>query len=142
MATRTMACNYAAIAFASALLTLMAVGTLRRFHLADHDRESGSDQQQLQRLLHQVSEMQTKIDALSSSSTSSDRQLLSSQQSNCSCDLPDGFTYASDFGVVGDAAADDGPSLQAAIDSAASNTSPGGAPSSCPGGCSARTSPW
>lgn len=124
MATLTMACNYAAIAFASALLTLMAVGTLKRFHLADHDRDS--DQQQLQRLLHQVSEMQSKIDALSSSSTSSDRQLLSSQQSNCSCDLPDGFTYASDFGVVGDAAADDGPSLQAAIDSAASNVAGGG----------------
>jgi len=35
------------------------------------------------------------------------------------------FTYASDFGVVGDSKANDGPALQAAIDSAATDSSGG-----------------
>lgn len=37
-----------------------------------------------------------------------------------------GHTYAADFGVVGDAMSDDGPALQAAIDSASSNNNLGG----------------
>eukprot|EP00984_Skeletonema_dohrnii_P030171 scaffold21432_cov150-Skeletonema_dohrnii-CCMP3373.AAC.1 len=33
-------------------------------------------------------------------------------------ELPSAFTYASDFGVVGDSMANDGPAIQAALDSA------------------------
>mmetsp|Transcript_24924 Transcript_24924/g.49813 ORF Transcript_24924/g.49813 Transcript_24924/m.49813 type:complete len:667 (+) Transcript_24924:61-2061(+) len=44
---------------------------------------------------------------------------------SCACETPSGFTYASDFGVIGDATADDTLALQAAIDSASANDSGG-----------------
>eukprot|EP00581_Thalassiosira_minuscula_P017642 CAMPEP_0183717690 /NCGR_PEP_ID=MMETSP0737-20130205/11228_1 /TAXON_ID=385413 /ORGANISM="Thalassiosira miniscula, Strain CCMP1093" /LENGTH=659 /DNA_ID=CAMNT_0025947167 /DNA_START=55 /DNA_END=2034 /DNA_ORIENTATION=- len=109
--------NSVAIVFASTLLALLAVGAIDRFYPGKIRAHHDSDQ--VQRLLQQVSDLQAKIDAISSSG----RDL---QSATPSCDLPDGFTYASDFGVIGDADADDGPALQAAIDSAASNDDAGG----------------
>ena len=55
-----------------------------------------------------------------SSSSSGGRVLQSSVRPS------GGHTYAADFGVVGDAMSDDGPALQAAIDSASSNNLGGG----------------
>ena len=89
-----------------------------------------------QQLHEQVAELQRQIimkDASSSRSTTTDydhRFLSETQEMNgerqlCSCDSTSGFTYASDFGVVGDSHVDDTTALQAAIDSASSNDSGG-----------------
>lgn len=120
-----------AIVIISTLLALLAVGTIDLIH------RNGSHQQ-VQRLLQQVSELHARVDAAErfsggetgATSTVSiknhdDRELLL-QPVNASCNLPESFTYASEFGVVGDAAADDGPALQSALDSAASNDDAGG----------------
>lgn len=104
----------AAVAVASALLALLAAGAVDRLL---HPR---GDPRQIQRLLEEVSELRARLDG--ADGAGSGRAL----QQQGGCDLPDGFTYASDFGVVGDAIADDGPALQAAIDSAASDEGAGG----------------
>mmetsp|Transcript_10634 Transcript_10634/g.23064 ORF Transcript_10634/g.23064 Transcript_10634/m.23064 type:complete len:768 (+) Transcript_10634:2-2305(+) len=106
---------YAAIVFASALLALLTVAAVDRLRHPHHHRES----HQIQRLLQQVSELQARVDAVAYV-PGAGREL------QVSCDLPSGFTYASSFGVVGDASADDGPALQSAIDSAASDLDAGG----------------
>jgi polygalacturonase len=54
-----------------------------------------------------------------------EKKRLLQDDSPCPCDIPDGFTYARDFGVIGDAHADDTLALQAAIESASSNNSGG-----------------
>lgn len=91
--------------------------------------------------MDQVSELQGQTDALKQllqheshgsvgasarGGLTDDRRGLEASATPCTaCALPSGHTYASSFGVVGDADADDGPALQSAIDSAASNTSGG-----------------
>ena len=124
---------YAAIILASNLLAQLTVSTLNRLYPSKH-HDHQSDQ--IQQLMHQVSELQLQAKILPKDSrdaavdTSVSRRGLQATAQNstasCDCNLPDGYTYASDFGVIGDADADDGPALQAAIDSAASNDDGGG----------------
>jgi len=120
----------AAIVLASVLLALLAIGTVDRFY----PRESSHQQQQIQRLSQQLWELQSKIDATSINSSRSGAvadvanvaNVANHRELQSSCDLPDGFTYASEFGIIGDASEDYGPALQAAIDSAASDKDAGG----------------
>ncbi|KAL7453625.1 hypothetical protein ACHAWC_005270 [Mediolabrus comicus] len=82
-----------------------------------------------QKLHEQVTELQSQImmRQLETSQVDSEQSLTNNHEnsSSCTCDIPDGFTYASTFGVIGDANADDTLALQAAIDSASANDSGG-----------------
>lgn len=104
---------------ASTLLALLALGAINRVYPTANQHQSD----QIQQLVNQVSALQSQADALKSASEG--RDLVATTHASCNCSLPDGPTYASAFGVIGDADADDGPALQAAIDSAASNASGG-----------------
>lgn len=79
------------------------------------------------RLDKQVADLQTQIKQLqkdsqfTTNSEQSSHLNRSLQATGDSCTCHDGFTYASDFGVVGNAGVDDTMALQAAIDSASSN---------------------
>ena len=75
---------------------------------------------QIQELSRQLSEA-LELFEVSSASVVEDDKVLSRRTE----EEVGSFTYASDFGVVGDSMANDGPALQAAIDSAAINASGG-----------------
>mmetsp|Transcript_21663 Transcript_21663/g.33966 ORF Transcript_21663/g.33966 Transcript_21663/m.33966 type:complete len:320 (+) Transcript_21663:85-1044(+) len=94
-------------------------------------REKTSQQQ----LHDKVAELQRQMNQLASSTSTSSSDIIPSHQetkdsrqlqsSNCTCDAPSGFTYASDFGLIGDSHADDTAALQAAINSASGDDSGG-----------------
>lgn len=121
----------AAIAIASALLAALAVAAVFRFHPVFEARRGAGDDQ-IRRLLHQVSELRSRADALErripldgdGAAGSSSPAVPAGRELQGAC--PGSSTLASSFGVVGDAISDDGPALQAAIDSAASASSCGG----------------
>mmetsp|Transcript_18921 Transcript_18921/g.31850 ORF Transcript_18921/g.31850 Transcript_18921/m.31850 type:complete len:666 (-) Transcript_18921:34-2031(-) len=90
-----------------------------------------------QQLYDQVAQLQRQMSQLATTTTGSsdiapqEHRFLPTKEEQdersltCACDMPSGFTYASDFGVIGDATADDTLALQAAIDSASANDSGG-----------------
>jgi hypothetical protein len=80
----------------------------------------------------QVAELQRQVNDLAAKSDTGrqehDKQRFlpaANEDTPCTCNIPSGFTYASDFGVIGDANADDTLALQAAINSASANDSGG-----------------
>ena len=96
---------------------------------------SFSRERTAQRLHDQVAELQRQMNQLAKSSDTTALQEYDKQRflpetieedTSCTCNIPSGFTYASEFGVIGDAIADDTLALQAAIDSASSNDDSGG----------------
>ena len=78
--------------------------------VSHHDQRN-----QIQDLAHQLSEVLelSNVDGASVASRRTQEEEVGS------------FTYASDFGAIGDSMANDGPALQAAIDSAATDASGG-----------------
>mmetsp|Transcript_26575 Transcript_26575/g.63719 ORF Transcript_26575/g.63719 Transcript_26575/m.63719 type:complete len:667 (+) Transcript_26575:36-2036(+) len=114
--------NIASIAVATT--TILAISAA----LFSAHREQNN---RIRNLSRQLSEVLDRIPPLA---VSDDNHALSSPLStsgsgrrlpNQLVELPTAFTYASEFGVVGDSMADDGPALQAAIDSAATGASGG-----------------
>mmetsp|Transcript_2994 Transcript_2994/g.4593 ORF Transcript_2994/g.4593 Transcript_2994/m.4593 type:complete len:175 (-) Transcript_2994:378-902(-) len=111
--------------------SLLAVVMLALGYTFSHERTT-----QQQQLYDQVAELQRQMNQLATTTTSSvdiapqEHRFLPTKEQDerslsCTCDTPSGFTYASDFGVIGDATADDTLALQAAIDSASANDSGG-----------------
>lgn len=119
------------------LLGLLALYGFDRYRPRPGAAPVEDSHQQVRQLARQVEKLQARHEQLTRALNGrplveddvfvADGRSLQAAPSNtsCECTLPAGPTYASSFGVTGDAATDDGPALQAAIDSAASNLSGG-----------------
>jgi hypothetical protein len=111
------------------------VGTIRRFYSGGQLQQQRNDDT-IRELMRQVSELQSQTDALTKRlilhddddahlSTIGVTEDAAGRGLQSSTSPGAGYTYASTFGVLGDASTDDGPALQSAIDSAAANNSSG-----------------
>jgi len=118
------------LASSSALLfaiLLLASFDHHRAHLLEREQRARDDDDVVRRLVEEVAgfreERRRAGGGRSSSSPPGRDENTRELQSPVVRPSGGGHTHASDFGVVGDAMADDGPALQAAIDSAASSSS-------------------
>ena len=114
------------LAIFAAIVAMMAIFTAHQNQSYQIQELSRQFSEVLDKVVNIETDNDCSLRVVDDMAPPSSRDLISEQRNCVTCTLPTAFTYASDFGTIGDSKANDGPALQAAIDSAASRDHTGG----------------